>query len=272
MKPDIKFNEDSVEVEGSLTLSRINGPLSVTTGLTLVGLGESPANGFTHLVLKPNSLVFETFHIGGKKLFDVKKEIGQNTVEVQKVAATVQKIVTEMVDVQNVSTEMKILETEVEKVRAGAQLAITGVQNLAADVQKATAEAKQAATEAKKVAADVQAINMERINWKVAQLQAAVSVRVGTPVESLPLNTPVQQLVITGNKIAVRTIMQPGKLVLPGPAGTPKPPPGAPLPLKTLSEFDLVADNENLKQQVATLEQKVAALERRLSVLESKVK
>lgn len=223
MKPDIKLNNDSVEVEGPLKLQRIiGGGLTVTGGMTVVGVEEHIANGFTHLVMKPDSLVFETFHHpAGVKRFDVKKEIGQN----------------------------------------------------AADV--------------KQVAADVKAINA-RANWKVGQLQATAEVTVGPPVESLPANTHVPQVVITGNKIAVRTVKQPGPIKIPGSGGAPGqplgpgvgPPPGTPAgPIQIVSEFDLVADNQNLKRQVAVMERQVAALERqvalmerRLSVLENKVK
>ena len=199
MATDIKLNNDSVEVEGPLKLKRIIGELAVTGGVSVVGFEEHIANGFTHLVLKPDSLVFETFHMTAPvKRFDVKQEI------------------------------LKI----------------------AADL--------------KNVVADVQAIK-QRTKLSLNELQAANMITVGPPVEMFPVNTPVPQMFITNNKIALRTVVQPGIAKPPG-SVIPGPPLGTPVgPPQFGPAFELIAENQALKQQIA-------ALERRLTALESKVK
>ena len=94
-----------------------------------------------------------------------------------------------------------------------------------------------------------------------------MGITVGSLVESTPANTPVQQVVITGNKIVVRTVKHQGT------TGTPGSFFGVQVgPLETIDEFDLVADNQNLKKQVIVLQSQVAALEKQVGILVSKVK
>jgi hypothetical protein len=266
MKADIKLDNDSVEIEGDLKLQKIvskdllvagasveiegalklqrivSKGLRVVGSLTMVGVGETPANGFMHLVLKPDSLVRETIHAGGIKRFDIIKEIGQNTSDIKKVASETKQAAT---DAKQAGTEAK------EATKLGTQVA--------ADVKKVAADLTQVRGEVKSF--------QGKTNWTVVELRSSMGITVGSLVESVAANTPVQQVVITGNKIVVRTVKHQGT------TGTPGSFLGVQIgPLETIDEFDLVADNQNLKKQVIGLQRQVAALEKRVGVLESKVK
>lgn len=278
MKADIKLDDDSVEIEGDLKLEKIvSKDLRVVGSLTMVGVGESPANGFTHLVLKPESLVLKTVHIGGVKNFDIRKEIGQNTSDIKQVAIDTKQAAT---DAKQAGTDAKEAKKQVTQVAAVVTKVAADAAKVGTDAEKAGNDAKvgielgkRAAADVKKVASDLTQVRGEvkaietRTNWTVRELRSSMGITVGSLVESTPANTPVQQVVITGNKIVVRTVKHQGT------TGTPGSFFGVQVgPLETIDEFDLVADNQNLKKQVIVLQSQVAALEKQVGILVSKVK